>query len=225
MRPVNRRRLYQRLNSPKFARALLTERLGDYCSYCGRPTAAAVEHILPWENKHTRLWASWTNLLLTCIKCNNYKKSRQVWGPSGSRSRARRRYYWPDSDNTQRAFQYGPLGMVVPSPDLDADQYQIADDTIWMLGLREPDQRSLRRAEVWTEAANLRNKWVLDPSLGRLEDIVRCARLAGMWEVWRTVFSDQPQVVLALDRAFPGTDRASFDPVTGIPRRRAKGKL
>ncbi len=225
MRPVRRGKYWKRLSKYQDAKSPLMERLGDYCSYCGRPTSYAVEHILPWKNKHARLKTSWTNFLLTCVSCNIYMSKRQDSTPYTNRAAARRRYFWPDTDNTFRAFKYLPLGAIDASPLLPPAQQTTAGATLRMLGFERGDSRARRRAEVWTAAVLSLAKWQGDPSQSRLEDIIVCAKGWGMWEVWRTVFAGEPRVVLALDQAFPGTDRRCFDKNTGQPISRPKGQL
>ena len=126
----------------------LRARLGDYCSYCERQieTHLAVEHVQPkvWR---PMLRNSWTNFLLGCVHCNSSKGNKLV---------ALRDYFWPDRDNTLRAFEYVNGGLVRPHSNLVAFDRVRAQDTIVLTGLdkfpgntgREPsasDRRWLRR--------------------------------------------------------------------------------
>lgn len=233
MRPVRRRRCVSRIVDYHDARHLLTERLGDYCSYCERPTAHAIEHALPWGPKgnppvpqHPRLERSWTNLLLACTKCNNYKRHRQDAQPYGDRRQARARYLWPDTDNTFQAFEYFLTGDVKAGAGLAGALPQKAEDTIYMLGFDAPnDIRKHKRAQVWSTADLHLKSWLKAPSAENLDTIVSSARDVGHWSIWRTVFAAHPRVLARLDTVFPGTARSCFDPVTGAPVPRLRGQL
>src|SRR5437899_4914012 len=133
----------------------LQARLGDYCNYCERQieTHLAVEHIQPKVHR-TSLQTAWRNFLLGCVHCNSCKGKKRV---------ALRNYFWPDSDNTLRAFEYVRGGLVNPSALLSPALRKIAEATISLVGLdkypgngeREPtssDRRWLRRHETWLMA-------------------------------------------------------------------------
>lgn len=231
MRPVQRRRSQRAIQRYSDARDLLMDRLGDYCSYCERPTSYAIEHVLPWEDtithrQHPRLEKSWTNFLLTCVKCNNYKAKRQDATPYGQRRLARRRYYWPDTDNTFRAFEYVRTGDVTAHRSLSAPEQTKATDMIHMFGFNAPnDIRRRKRADVWMVAELHLQSWLTSPTPHMLNTIALSAREAGCWSVWRTVFAAHPQVLAHLDRVFPGTALSNFDPHTGVPLPRHKGQL
>lgn len=239
MRPVQRRRSIKQIHRYGDSKDLLTFRLGNYCSYCERPTAYAIEHVLPWGAKnvgtravpilqpqHPRLQNSWTNFLLTCVNCNLFKKARQDATPYGHRRQARTRYYWPDADNTFRAFAYFRTGDVVAHPSLLGPKAAKASGTLTMLGFDTPgDARTRRRADAWTCAEQHLGSWASAPTSGNLDLIALSARLAGQWSIWRTVFASHPRVLARLNQEFPGTDRPCFDPQTGAPIARRKGQL
>ncbi len=238
MRPIKRGQSHRYVRRT-YAKAWLVERLGDYCSYCERPTSSAVEHVLPWGPKksdtnppqqsvaqHTRLEHSWNNFLLTCVKCNNFKKERQNPHPYGATRAARRRYYWPDTDNTFRAYEYHPTGDVVAHPALTKHEKSKADSTLHMFGFDSCyDPRKSKRSEVWSCAALHLVSWLASPTDGNLELIASSAKNAGNWSVWVTVFAAQPVVLARLNAVFPGTDRRCFDSRTGIAVPRPKGQL
>ncbi len=239
MRPIERRRSHRKTRRGSFAKRLLTERLGDYCSYCERPTAYAIEHVLPWDGKsggppaaprrvtqHTRLEHSWTNFLLTCVTCNNFKKERQDATPYSDRRHARLRYYWPDTDNTFRAYEYHPTGDVVAHRALAAPQAVKATRTLEMFGATTPgDMRKRKRAEAWACASLQLRTWLTSPSRSTLEAIESIARGTGHWSIWATVFAGHPDVLDRLNRTLPGTALACFDRLTGVPIARRKGQL
>ena len=226
MRPIRRGRPPSPVRRYQDARELLALRLGDYCSYCERPTSAAVEHVLPWKNKHPRLKNSWNNLLLTCVKCNNNMAKRQDSTPHGETRAARRRYYWPDSDNTFRALEYGAAGVLRPNPNLSVTEKAKAAATLHILGLDNIGGfRSRKRTGAWTTAELHLRSWRTTPTAENLETIIASATEGGCWSVWRTVFAGEPQVLGRLDAGMPGTARDCFDRVSGAPTKRRKGQV
>lgn len=188
--------------------------LGNYCSYCERQieTHLAVDHIQP-KSHLPALATDWQNFLLSCVNCNSCKGDTRVNLVD---------YFWPDSDNTLRAFQYIRGGVIQPSPELDPVLSAKARDTISLTGLdrypsnpgREPtiaDQRWLRRQEAWEIAE--RSLTILaqqDTALIR-ELIVNVATGRGEFSIWWTVFSGDVDMRRRLRDAFIGTHSASFD--------------
>jgi uncharacterized protein (TIGR02646 family) len=110
MRPVERGMSPQAFSNYRDAYPYLVERMGDYCSYCERQieTHLAVEHVQP-KDPVPALVNSWTNFLLGCVHCNSCKGATQVSVMD---------YLWPDTDNTLRAFEYGPGGSISSNPTL-----------------------------------------------------------------------------------------------------------
>lgn len=230
MRPVRRRRSMRRIVRYVDARSLLIERLGDYCSYCERPTVHAIEHVLPWEatqagSQHTRLETSWTNFLLTCHKCNIFKAKRQDATPYNNRLQARERYYWPDTDNTFRAYQYHRTGDVVAHPRLNTTEAAKATATLAIFGFEKDDLRKHRRADAWVCAELQLGVWTRAPTEQTLDVIMSSAGLSGHWSIWYTVFAAHPRVLARLNKVFPGTARSCFDPQSCATIARRKGKL
>ena len=130
----------------------LRARLGDYCSYCERQieTNLAVEHVQP-KSVVPALTTEWTNFLLACTNCNSTKGFAPVVVED---------YFWPDADNTLRAFEYLPGGLVEPNPELSRTDAAKAAATLELTGLdrypgshaQEPtksDQRWSRRRDTW----------------------------------------------------------------------------
>lgn len=198
----------------------LLDRLGWYCSYCERPieNGPSVDHIRP-KVHHPALERTWCNLLLACCNCNPTKGAKDVRLDE---------HFWPDADNTARAFDYSALG---PSPreDLPADQRDRARRTLELTGLdrrpgraREPsdaDHRWRKREEAWKKAQMARDVLRCARSEGVLSITVELAVATGFWSIWMTVFEDDPEVRARLIRAFPGTAADCFDAATRPTRR------
>src|SRR5690242_20526604 len=106
MRPVDKGLPSAVYTSYQDAGPDLLGRIGDYCSYCERQieTNLAVEHIQPKSLVPT-LRNSWSNFLLGCVNCNSSKGDTPVNLSD---------YFWPDQDNTLRAFEYVRGGLVKP---------------------------------------------------------------------------------------------------------------
>ena len=188
--------------------------LGDYCSYCERriETHLAVEHVQP-KVRHTTLRNAWSNFLLGCVHCNSSKGKRRV---------ALRDYFWPDRDNTLRAFEYVNGGLVRPHANLAAVGEVRARNTIALTGLdkfpgnpgREPtasDRRWSRRHETWQLAERDRARLAIQNTAVVRELIVESAIARGMFSIWWTVFADDVDMRRRLREAFIGTHGGSFD--------------
>jgi hypothetical protein len=196
------------------AAADLYARLGDYCSYCERQieTHLAVEHVQP-KVRRASLLTAWRNFLLGCVHCNSSKGKKRI---------ALRSYYWPDRDNTLRAFDLARGGLIVPSAGLAPDQQAKAQETISLTGLdkypgnpgREPsasDRRWLRRHEIWQLAEKDRDRLAGNNTVVVRELIVENALGRGMFSIWWTVFAGDADMRRRLREAFLGTDGTSFD--------------
>lgn len=192
----------------------LQARLGDYCSYCERQieTHLAVEHVQP-KVRRASLKNAWRNFLLSCIHCNSSKGKKRV---------ALSHFFWPDRDNTLRAFHYVTGGLVQPSATLIAAEAGRAQATIALTGLdkypgnpgREPtasDRRWLRRHEIWQMAQKDRTRLAANNTIAVRELIVENALGRGMFSIWWTVFAGDIDMRLRLREAFIGTHGASFD--------------
>jgi len=194
------------------ARKDLIDRLGDYCSYCGTRLSAslAVEHVRP-KDPNPDLELQWDNFLLACVNCNSTKGHKDV---------VLDEYFWPDKDNTFRAFVYTEGGLIKVNPNLPNDGRNRAQNTIDLTGLdctptndREAkDRRWQGRGKAWTMAVDARKdllaaedtetlrKWIVNTATGR-----------GFWPVWMTVFADDQDMLRRLIDAFPGTSKDCFD--------------
>lgn len=196
------------------AREPLAARLGYYCSYCGVSlhTSAEVEHVRPKVN-NPELLVRWSNLLLACKPCNT-TKSRRNPGEFD--------VFWPDRDNTQRAFVYGPQALIGIHPDLNEEQRAKAQATLDLTGLdRSPltapnlsIDRWRRREIVWQRATASFSDFIAEGacSTSRLADrVVDLAVEAGIWSIWMTVFRGHPAMLRRFNQAFPGTAQDCFD--------------
>jgi len=192
----------------------LQARLGDYCSYCERQieTHLAVEHVMPKVHR-PNLRNVWRNFLLGCGSCNSSKGKRRV---------ALRDYYWPDRDNTLRAFAWAKGGLVLPHPGLSPAERAKAQATIALTGLdkypgnpgREPtraDRRWIRRREILKMAEKDRDRLAVNNTTEVRELIVENALGRGLFSIWWTVFAGDVDMRRRLREAFIGTHGASFD--------------
>ena len=188
--------------------------LGDYCSYCERriETHLAVEHIQPLV-QCPHLENSWDNFLLGCVNCNSSKGSTHVNLPD---------YFWPDRDNTLRAFEYTNGGLVRPHANLATVDGVKAIKTIALTGLdkdpgnadRQPtksDFRWQRRREAWQMAERCRADLANQDTDAMRKRVVENATARGMFSIWWTVFAGDVDIRRRLREAFIGTHAGSFD--------------
>ena len=194
-------------NGPKgfhpynMAKSDLLERIGEYCSYCERTGDLHVEHVVP-KRRRPDLAEDWTNFLLGCSNCNGIKRDR---------NHSRDGYIWPDSDDTQAAFEYLPDGIVRVRQDISEPERAPAESLFELVGLgrrpsADPRARDLRwrkRREAWRQAVEARR--VFEDRTDVVDWIVQLAVAVGFWSVWMTVFADHPQVCNFLRQRFPGT--------------------
>ena len=192
----------------------LRARLGDYCSYCERQieTNLAVEHVQP-KSVEQDLIADWDNFLLACTNCNSIKGHTRIQLVD---------YFWPDADNTLRAFEYVPGGMIEPHPGLRPEMALKAVKTLTLTGLDrypgngglEPttaDLRWLRRQQAWARAERCCDILAGHDTVEIRELIVEIALGRGAFSIWWTVFAGDVDMRRRLRLAFAGTHGASFD--------------
>ena len=214
MRPVDKGAAPAVYAHYKDASVDLRDRLGDYCSYCERriETNLAVEHIRPKSVVPT-LCTDWANFLLACANCNSIKGDALISLVA---------YFWPDADNTLRAFEYVPGGPISPHPSLRPAMAVKAVATLKLTGLdrypgnagRAPttsDQRWLRRQQAWVKAKRCRHILTGQDTVEVRELIVENAIARGMFSIWWTVFAGDVDMRRRLREAFKGTHGASFD--------------
>ena len=234
MRPVRRGPVPEEGGKPKAyaayndARDDLIARLGDYCSYCELPCkeGPAVEHVQPKGGKHghPELECVWTNFLLGCRYCN---------GVNGHSPVAVSEFFWPDQDNTFRAFKYDVDCAAQARGRLVIARTRGAARTLALTGLdREPghhrltgkDLRWMKRREAWGMAILSLRNLQRAPSEEMRQQIVLSALGVGFWSVWMTVFSGDVNMRRWLVAAFVGTEAACFDAEMN-PIRRAGGRI
>ena len=188
------------LRAYRKAKSDLLARLGEYCSYCERTGDLHVEHVVP-KCKHPLLIGEWTNFLLGCLNCNSIKDDIND-GRDG--------YIWPDTDNTEHAFEYLPDGIVRVRPGLSVELRSKAHRLYVLVGLdrmpgsnpKATDLRWRKRREAWNLATIVKQQ----VSGGANADLaVNLAKATGFWSVWTTVFADDTQFCDRLRQCFPGT--------------------
>ena len=205
----------------------LYERLGEYCSYCELRVGDCihVEHVLPKAvPRYRHLEGQWLNFLLACPRCNSTK---------GHGGLDRADYFWPDTDNTFRAFLYERGGIVRVWPGLSVDDQQITQRTLDLTGVdRRPghlrfehkDRRWMDRSNAWDKAVLALNNLHANNTPELRDTIVDLARATGFWSVWMTVFQSENAVLARFISAFPGTCTLCFD-AAGSPQPRPAGSL
>ncbi|MEA1893748.1 MAG: HNH endonuclease [Euryarchaeota archaeon] len=239
MRPVNRgpTPTDESGNKMKFktyqdARGKLIERLGETCSYCEMhlDSGLAVEHVRPKKPDDvadiiTERELDWYNFLLACPNCNSTKSNKDVVPDD---------YFWPDRDNTFRAFNYSEGGIIKASDALSAELKDKADATIELTGLdkcplndpKASDRRWINRRETWDIAirAEGRLSGKKDDSDGFRRQIVDTMTSGGYWSIWMTVFQDDSDMLQRFIKALPGTADDCFD-CDGVPIQRRCGQV
>ena len=205
----------------------LYHRLGEYCSYCELCVGDClhVEHILPKAVPHYQhLELHWPNFLLACTRCNSTKGHSDI---------DRADYFWPDTDNTFRAFRYERGGIVRVEPSLTPTEQQKARRTLNLTGIdRRPghprfehkDRRWQKRLDVGDKAVDALNDIHRNNTPELTTTIVDLARATGFWSVWMTVFQSETAMLARFVAAFPGTCTACFD-AGGMPQARPGGSL
>jgi hypothetical protein len=196
--------------------------LGHYCSYCERrfETHLAVEHIQP-KLLATALRTAWSNFLLGCVNCNSCKGDTPVTLTD---------HYWPDADNTLRAFEYLAGGIVAANSSLSTEQAVKAAATLALTGIdRHPgnttrpptpaDRRWEGRREVWALAQRCVQQLANNNSPEVRELIVEVALARGIFSIWWTVFEHDVDMRRRFRKAFRGTAAICFDQAErAVPR-------
>ena len=235
MRPVNRGpiptdesgdeinfKIYQN------ARGKLIERLGETCSYCEMhlDSGLAVEHVKPIkppgsnENLQERV-LDWYNFLLACPNCNSTKSNKDVILDD---------YFWPDKDNTFRAFTYSEGGIITPSNELSLELQSKANATLELTGLdkcplnnpKASDRRWINRREVWDIAVRNREHLSQNENDSFRELIVDTMTGHAYWSIWMTVFQDDSDMLQRFIKSLAGTAEDCFNE-DGMPLQRSGG--
>lgn len=230
MRPVDRGAApAAAINDYRDAAHPLMTAVGEYCSYCERhiSTHLAIEHIQP-KSSVPALLTSWANFLLACVNCNSSKGHTPI---------VLSNYLWPDTDNTLRAFEYKPGGLVDPAAGLSTVVNNRAVATLTLLGLdrypgnpnpgRQPTSADLRwqhRRLLWECAEKARDRLLANNSMELREQIVETAVLRGSFGIWFTVLGFDMDMRHRLISAFCGTAGNCFNAVA-LPVQRPGGAI
>lgn len=182
----------------------------------------AVEHKQP-KTKNPDRELSWDNFLLGCANCNSTKGDKDVELDD---------YYWPDRDNTIRAFEYLKAGILRVNSNLTNSEKERAKKTMELTGLNKtPSQNSARsdrrfekRREAWGQAEEVLQDLLNNDTPQMRETIVKLAKATGFFSVWMTVFREDSNMLRRFIDAFPGTCRSCFDQ-QGHPIPRTGGLL
>lgn len=141
-----------RISFPEYGHAKipLSERIGEYCSYCERPGDLHVEHVVP-KSIAEELKTEWSNLLLGCVNCNSRKSND---------NESRDGYLWPDCDDTFDAFVYRSGGRVSVNEKLVQGERRKASALFGLVGLgaigSRTDRRRHKRRQTWDQAVGVR---------------------------------------------------------------------
>ena len=198
------------------ARRELISRIGECCSYCEMhlDSALAIEHVQPKKPEGATLpivsrELDWNNFLLACTNCNSTKGNKDVEMDE---------YFWPDRDNTFRAFHYAEGGVIEPAGFLSDDQKQMAESTIALTGLdKNPnaqnasDRRWNNRRECWDMANRAKERLKRNDSVDLRDQIAETASAKGFWSVWMTVFENDSDMKKRLINAVPGTAKECWE--------------
>jgi len=221
MRPVVKGNSPKTYTSHGNARHDLANVIGYCCSYCEMATwnMIEVEHVHPTSNGGPPL--DWDNFLLSCRYCNSVKLAR---------NQNRQGYLWPDIDNTDLAFLYDEINVILPKTGLSTALNQAALDTIQLMGLnRAPhlpnkptiaDTRWRSKVEAWDKAKRCLINWNKNPST-EMAEVIAMAAKGGHFSIWNTVFQQIPLVIDALIAEYPSTYTATNN--QGIRRIRQGG--
>ena len=233
MKPVSKTQKQDEYKPYDKAKPELLAQLGEHCSYCGRPGNAQdlhVEHIYP-NDPHPELEYKWSNFLVSCNTCNSYKnihlgKRRQI--------DLERKYIWPHSDNTFKAFRYKPTGEIEITVAGPAALVGAVEATRDMVGLMLSPAKAARyqklgvaydgankRSQMWGIAEGFRTMYLANPTPANVKTISDGANKLGYFNIWMEVFHDRVEIRQALILAFKA-DRNCFDANT---QPRPKGRL
>jgi uncharacterized protein (TIGR02646 family) len=237
MRPVDRGPIPtdESGNKMKFktyqdARGKLIGRLGETCSYCEMhlDSGLAVEHVRPKKPDGVdaiiiERELDWSNFLLACPNCNSTKSNKDV---------VPNNYFWPDKDNTFRAFNYSEGGIIKASDELSAELQSKANATIELTGLdkrplndpKASDRRWINRRETWDIAIRAKGLLSGTDADALRKQIVETMTSKGYWSIWMTVFKGDSDMLQRFIRALPGTASDCFDH-GGIPIQRRGGQV
>ncbi|MBF0143218.1 MAG: HNH endonuclease [Magnetococcales bacterium] len=187
--------------------------LGPYCSYCERrlSSGAEVEHIEA-KSQYPDKERTWNNFLISCKNCNSCKSQHLDLSVD--------QWLIPDRDNTAYAFVYREDGHVIES-GVAVSIDLLAGKTLEVLGLNKKKNLSqnlpLQRRQTRIMARHYAEKWKNKSQPDMVEMIIDLAVASDFFSIWMDEFQNVPEIRKGLLKAFPGTERACFDPVTTAP--------
>lgn len=222
MRPVNKGSSpYSSISQYQEALPYLEERLGCYCSYCGLPICHVpeVEHVIS-KSKEPASATKWENLLLGCKYCNT-RKSNVIDSDNVNA------YLWPDIYNTALAFRYDYGAPQINSTallqiDPTGAALTKAENLFHLVKLSplhsgKTDRRTYKRNETYQKALIALDRWKRTGNEDMKNQIIDTALFSGFFSIWTTVFMNEPEILNALIKAFPGTEKTCFDEY-GLPK-------
>ena len=228
MRPVERGANPGGDVSYGLAYAPLVGRMGRYCSFCeAHLKNGHVEHVLP-KDAYPGLVLSWTNFLVACANCN---ATKGVW-PTPALG-GRNAFFWPDVDNTARAFEYRLHLPPRAAPALPAADHTLANALLVATGVdrspthpawSEKDDRWELRNEAWEKARECHADLLMEDTSIHRKRVADVAKHCGFWSVWRAVFAADRDMLLRFNSVFVGTSSACFD-TNGQPVLRPADRL
>lgn len=198
MRPVDKGTAPKVYSKYGDARHDLADVIGYFCSYCEMATwnMIEVEHVHPINRGGNSL--AWGNFLLSCRYCNGVKSDNNA---------SRQGYIWPDTDNTDLAFEYDEINIITPLTSLSSPINQAAQQTIDLMGLNraphlpnqptEADTRWISKIEAWDKAKRSLINWNKNPST-EMAEMIALASKGGHFSIWCTVFKNCPEVINAI---------------------------
>ena len=164
---------------------------------------------------------AWDNLLLSCKYCNTRKKDEVT--PDSAKN-----YLWPDEHNVALAYCYKSgipaineekLMQIDPTGNVYTKAKKLFDlvklSHIPQKG--EKDRRFGKRMEVYKMAKDSLHDWTKmknepeEVASVMKKSTVNLARYSGFFPVWMEVFSEEPEILTALIKAFPGTEAGYYD--------------
>lgn len=162
-------------------RSELTRDFGETCAYCQQscspphrsraesPNEESIDHFRP-ISRFPDLWLDWPNLIYACHECNQNKGnkwpgigdsydeiSNRLLSSEDSRYVPVSEYVSPNESVSQRPAQQffdfdADTGEIVPSEQLDPEEWSVAQRTIWDLELNSKYLRNLRLERLqWLE--------------------------------------------------------------------------
>lgn len=213
MRPITRGDVPTRngatVEFTHYSKALphLVDRIGLYCSYCGKKidNSPEVEHMCP-KSVDPSLTLDWNNFLLACRNCNSIKGTH----PDNVND-FETDYYWPDMDDTFNIFVYENTGKIRVKDSVSPEIKDKANKTLKLTGLNRPfqsrnDNILRKRKRAWSIAEDSLNDLNKCNTVEMKNQIIRTALSRGHWSIWMTVFKDENDILKRLIYSFPGTN-------------------